>query len=254
MARESQAIELKSPAEIAVMREGGRVLARILKTLAAAVEPGITTRQLEDLARQLMTNAGTTPAFLGYHNYPCVLCTSVNEQVVHGIPSKRALKSGDIVSIDCGIRHKGFFLDSAITVPVGKVAGDVHALLDATQEALREAIAVCKPGNRVGDIGHAVENVVLPRGLGIVRDYTGHGVGRSLHEAPKIPNYGEPGTGTRLQPGMTIAIEPMINLGEEDTRVLRDDWTVVTIDGKYSAHFEHTIAITDKGCEILTLE
>jgi len=236
------------------MRRSGALLARILRQVAEKVEPGVTTRDLDRLAREWIFAAGARPAFLGYENYPNTLCTSVNEQVVHGIPSKRELKEGDIVSVDCGLFRDGFFVDMAVTVPVGQVAREVRRLIDVTRRGLDLAIAACAPGSRLGDIGEAVQTCAEQEGFSVVRDYTGHGIGRKLHEPPKIPNYGRKGSGMRLLPGMVLALEPMVNLGTWKTEVLEDNWTVVTADAQLSCHFEHTVALTANGPVILTRE
>jgi methionyl aminopeptidase len=235
------------------MRRNGRLLASILHRVTEQVAPGVPTRELDRMAREWILDAGARPAFLGYENYPKTLCTSINEQVVHGIPSRRVLKEGDLVSIDCGLLADGFFSDMAVTVPVGDVDPAVRKLIDTTRESLDRAIQAAAPGNRLGDIGAAVQTFVEEKGFSVVRDYTGHGIGRNLHEPPKIPNYGMPGTGMRLLPGMVLALEPMVNQGSWKTEVLDDDWTVVTTDRSLSCHFEHTVAVTENGPEVLTL-
>jgi methionyl aminopeptidase len=250
----SRLIERKSPAEVDSMRRGGAMLARILNRVARQVAPGVTTRDLDRMAREWIFEAGARPAFLGYENYPNTLCTSINEQVVHGIPSRRELVEGDIVSIDCGLFRDGFFSDMAITVPVGVVSREALDLIETTRRSLELAIEVSRPNNRIGDIGAAVQEHAEARGYGVVQDYTGHGIGRRLHEPPKIPNIGKRGVGARLLTGMVLAIEPMVNIGTWETEVLEDDWTVVTADGSLSCHFEHTLAITDSGPLVLTRE
>jgi methionyl aminopeptidase len=242
----------KSKAEIEKMRAAGAIVARTLARLSEMVEPGITTRQLDREAERIIREAGASPTFKGYHGYPASICTSINEQVVHGIPSERRLREGDIIGLDCGATYKGYVGDSAVTVPVGNVSDEVKRLLEATRRSLFEAIDRCRAGNRLGDVSHAVQAYVEPLGYGIVRNFCGHGIGRAMHEEPQVPNYGDPGTGKRLREGWVLALEPMINLGNDDVRTLSDGWTVVTIDGKPSAHFEHTIAITEDGPAILT--
>ncbi|MFO7171983.1 MAG: type I methionyl aminopeptidase [Bacillota bacterium] len=246
-------IILKSAREIAVMREAGRIAAQVHEELRKAIRPGITTRELDALAERLIRQAGAIPTFKGYRGYPASICTSVNDEVVHGIPGDRVLREGDIVAIDLGVTYKGYVGDCAYTWPVGKVSPEVERLLRVTREALERAIAECRPGRRLGDIGYAVQSYVESHGFSVVREYCGHGIGANMHEDPQVPNYGRPGTGLVLRPGMVLAIEPMVNTGTWMTRVLPDQWTVVTADGGYSAHFEHTVAITDHGPEILTL-
>jgi methionyl aminopeptidase len=245
-------INLKSPREIAVMREAGRIVHEVHQALARAVRPGITTGELDQLAERLIREAGGVPTFKGYHDYPASICASVNEQVVHGIPNGKPLKEGDVVAIDLGVTYKGYVGDSAYTHPVGKVSAEVQRLLEVTAGALEEAIAVCRPGNRVGDIGHAVQRYVEAHGFAVVREYVGHGIGASMHEPPQVPNFGQPGSGPVLKPGMVLAIEPMVNAGTWEVVLLDDKWTVVTKDRKYSAHFEHTVAITENGPTVLT--
>jgi methionyl aminopeptidase len=246
-------VEIKSSDEIARMREAGRIVAEILDELERAVAPGVSTWDLDALAEKLIRAKGAKPAFKGYHGFPSCLCASVNHEVVHGIPSrKRKLAEGDLMKLDFGVVYQGFYGDSARTVPVGKVSAQAQALVDATREALAQAIAAMLPGNRLGDIGHAIQSYVEPRGFSVVRDFVGHGIGRALHEPPQVPNYGTPGSGMRLRPGMVLAVEPMINAGVAQVEVLEDDWTAVTRDGKLSAHFEHTILVTEQGPEILT--
>src|SRR5437763_1991671 len=235
------------------MRKSGRIVRQVLNAVKAVVAPGVSTMDLERLAEKKIQELGAKPAFKGYYDYPCVLCTSVNEQIVHGIPSeKRVLKSGDIVSIDCGVVLEGFYADSAITVPVGDVADEHKKLLQVTKESLDRAISKMVIGNTVGDIGAAVQSVVEANGFSVVRDFVGHGIGTRLHEDPQVPNYGTRGHGTRLREGMVLAIEPMVNVGKPGARVLDDKWTAVTEHGRYSAHFEHCVAVTSNGPEILT--
>jgi methionyl aminopeptidase len=214
----------------------------------------VSTAELDAIAERETRARGAEPAFKGYHGYPAVICISVNDEVVHGIPSpERILADGDIVGLDFGVQREGFYGDSAYTVAVGRASTDATRLLDATREALSRAIAAAQPDARIGDIGHAVASFVESRGYSVVRDFVGHGIGRRLHEAPQIPNFGAPRTGVRLRPGMVLAIEPMVNAGRPEVRVLDDGWTAVTCDGSLSAHFEHTIAVTENGPEILTL-
>jgi methionyl aminopeptidase len=246
-------IEIKSAADIALMRDAGRIVCEILDELEKAVAPGVTTWDLDALAEKLIYEKGAKPAFKGYLGFPCCLCASINQEVVHGIPSKkRKLAEGDLMKLDFGVVYRGFFGDSARTVPVGKVSREARALVDATREALQRGIAAAVPGNRIGDISHAVQSYVETRGYSAVRDFTGHGIGRKLHEKPEVPNFGEPGSGMKLRSGMTLAIEPMVNVGTWEVALLEDDWTAVTLDSKLSAHFEHTVLITDHGPEVLT--
>lgn len=251
-------IIIKTDKEIAAMRECGKRHAEILRKVAALVRPGISTWELDQTAEQMIKDYGDVPAFKGYTPdgaktpYPASLITSVNEEVVHGIPSKnRILQEGDIISLDLGIYHDGVFTDSAITVPVGKISKECNELLMDTEEALRVGIAAVVPGATTGDVGFAIQSFINKR-YGIVEGFAGHGVGRHIHEDPYIPNYGKPGEGTKLVPGMTIAIEPMLNIGTKYVKILSDGYTVVTKDGKPSAHFEHTVLVTEEGCEILT--
>lgn len=242
----------KSPEEIQIMRQGGRILTDTLDALEEALHPGVTTAELDRVAEERITGAGAKASFKGYRGFPASICTSPNQVIVHGIPGPTPLHDGDIVSLDVGVLWQGFHVDSAWTFPVGEISSEARELLKVTEASLDAAIEQCKPGNRLGDVGHAVEQVAQGAGFYIVREYVGHGVGRSLHEDPQIPNYGPPGRRQALTPGMTLAIEPMVNLGGERTKVLGDGWTVETLDGSLSAHFEHTIAITDEGHEVLT--
>jgi methionyl aminopeptidase len=248
------AVVLKSSQEIEKMRRAGRVVREVLELVRSHVKPGATTLDLEKVAEARIKELGARPAFKGYHGYPCVLCTSVNSEVVHGIPSKkRVLKEGDIVSVDCGAVIDGYFGDAAITVPVGeRIAPDAERLLRVTEASLKAGIAVVKPGATLGDIGAAVQGVVEAEGFSVVRDFVGHGIGVHMHEEPQVPNFGEAGRGMKLRAGMVIAIEPMVNIGKPEVRVLGDGWTAVTDDGSMSAHFEHTVAVTDTGARILT--
>jgi len=243
----------KSKAELERMRASGLIVAQVLKRLKAMVEPGITTRDLDQEAERMIVGAGAYPTFKGYHGYPSSICASINDEVVHGIPSKRKLREGDIVGIDCGATYMGYVGDAAITVPVGKISEPVERLLEATEQSLYRAIEKCRVGNRLGDVCNAVQSYVEPLGFSVVKNYCGHGVGRAMHEEPQVPNYGKAGTGPILREGLVIAIEPMINLGHEDVKVLSDGWTVITLDGQPSAHFEHTVAITEEGPQILTV-
>ena len=247
-------IVLKTARELAKMREAGRISARALRLAGEAVEPGVTTAEIDRLVRRYIEKEGARPSFLGYGGFPASACISVNNVVIHGIPSKKiVLKEGDIVSVDVGAELNGFHGDNAWTFPCGKISAEAQALLDATRESLFEGIKMARPGNRIGDIGSAVQRYVEARNYSVVRDFVGHGVGAKLHEDPSVPNFGTPGRGVRLLPGMTIAIEPMINAGTHEAEVLRDEWTTVTKDGKLSAHFEHSVAITPDGPQILTL-
>ena len=234
------------------MRAANALVAEVLADLATMVAPGVTTRDLDYAAEKLVRDGGAEPAFKGYRGYPSTLCASVNDQVVHGIPSHRALLEGDIISLDMGVKLNGFFGDSAITVPVGKVSEDASTLLRVTQESLEKGIAQVKLGGRVSDIGHAIQQHVEAHGFSVVREFVGHGIGAALHEEPQIANYGEPGRGPRLAEGMTLAIEPMVNIGRPAVKVLADGWTAVTKDGSLSAHFEHTVAVTKTGPLVLT--
>lgn len=248
------AVVLKSSREIEKMHRAGRVVREVLELVRSQVKPGATTLDLERTAEKRIADLGARPAFKGYHGYPCVLCTSVNSEVVHGIPSaKRVLKEGDIVSVDCGAVIDGYYGDAAITVPVGQKLDPTTArLLRVTEESLKSGIAAVRPGATLGDIGAAVQTVVEAEGFSVVRDFVGHGIGSNMHEDPQVPNFGEAGRGMKLRAGMVIAIEPMVNAGGPDVRVLKDGWTAVTGDGSMSAHFEHTVAVTNSGAMILT--
>jgi len=229
------------------------LVARVLAELAAMVAPGVTTAAIDAVAERRLRDAGAVPAFKGYHGYPATICASVNEQVVHGIPSNRALVEGDIVSIDLGAKLDGFFGDSAVTVPVGRVSSEATRLLHATRTALDRALTTVRAGARVSDIGASVQTFVEAQGFSVVREFVGHGIGTALHEEPQIPNYGTPGRGPRLAAGMVLAIEPMVNAGQPGVKVLSDGWTAVTKDRGLSAHFEHTVVVTETGCRVLTL-
>ena len=247
-------IHKKSPAEIATMREAGLIVAAALAASREVVAPGVTTADLDAVAERVIRDAGATPSFLGYHGYPATLCVSVNDEVVHGIPGRRVIADGDVVSIDCGAIVRGYHADAAITVCVGSVPPDVLALVEACRAALDRGLAAVRDGGRLSDIGAAIEAYARPLGYGLVEEYTGHGIGRALHEDPNVPNVAPrgPGRGPRLTTGLVLAIEPMLTLGRADVRVLDDDWTVVTEDGRPAAHFEHTIALTDDGPVVLT--
>ena len=245
-------IVCKSPAEIEKMRASAALVAEVLAELAAMVKPGVSTHDLDVAAERMVRDAGAEPAFKGYRGYPCTLCASVNEQVIHGIPSKHPMAEGDIVSLDMGVKLNGYFGDSAVTVPVGRVSPQAETLLRVTQEALEKGIAQVRLGGRVSDIGHAIQTHVEAHGFSVVREFVGHGIGASLHEDPQIANYGNPGSGPRLAEGMTLAIEPMVNVGKPGVKMLSDGWTAVTRDGSLSAHFEHTVAVTKNGPLVLT--
>jgi methionyl aminopeptidase len=242
----------KSKKELEKMRRAGQLVGGVLSELRRMVEPGITTLDVDRAAEKMIRDGGALPTFKGYHGYPFSICASVNEQVVHGFPSNYKLKEGDIFSIDVGATLEGFVGDTATTVPVGKVSDELLHLIRVTEECLERAIAQCYQGNHLGDIGYAVQSHAESHGYSIVRDYVGHGIGRRMHEDPQIPNYGMPGKGAKIKNGYVFAIEPMVNTGTHLTRVLKDGWTVVTVDGKPSAHVEHTIAITEEGPQVFT--
>ncbi|MGN1467006.1 MAG: type I methionyl aminopeptidase [Ruminococcus sp.] len=247
-------VVIRTSRELALMKEAGRISANALKVAGNAVEPGVSTLEIDNLVRKYIEKQGATPSFLGYGGFPASACISVNNVVIHGIPSKNCiLKEGDIVSVDVGAFIDGFHGDNAYTFPCGKISAEAQALLDATKESLYEGIKVALAGNRIGDIGHAVQKYVEDRSYSVVRDFVGHGVGAKLHEDPAVPNYGTPGRGVRLVPGMTIAIEPMVTAGDYHVKVLDDEWTTVTVDGSLAAHFEHSVAITADGPKILTI-
>jgi methionyl aminopeptidase len=245
-------IELKNASQITRMRKAGKIVADTLALLREVAKPGVTTLELDRIAEEYIRGQKAVPAFKGYNGFPATLCTSVNEQVVHGIPSLRKLESGDIISIDCGAVIDGYFGDAAVTLPIGEVEETLQKLLKVTEESLMSGIDQAKVGNRLYDISHAVQTHVETNGFSVVRDYVGHGIGRAMHEDPQIPNFGKPGRGPRLEVGMALAIEPMVNMGTYEVLTLKDHWTVVTKDGRPSAHFEHTVAITENGLEILT--
>ena len=249
----SGGITIKSPQELALMRQAGEIVGETLNLLKRSVEPGMTTRDLDRIAFKEITRRGATPTFKGYRGFPATICASVNEEIVHGIPSKRVIKEGDIIKVDVGATYKGLIGDAAVTIPVGQIAAPLLELMQDTRQGLEAGIRAAVPGARIGDIGAAIQAYGESRGYGVVREFVGHGVGRFLHEDPQVPNYGEPGRGPLLRAGMCIAIEPMFNLGDWRTKIMDDQWTVVTADGKLSSHFEHSIAITEQGPEILTL-
>ena len=243
----------RTAAELEKMRAAGRLVGQVLTELSAKVAPGVTTADLDAIAEGLIVDAGAIPAFKGYHGYPATICASVNEEVIHGIPSgKRVLEAGDVISIDVGASLAGYFGDSAVTLPVGPVSEEAARLLRVTDESLYKAIETVKPGGRISDIGHAVQKHVEAHGFSVVREFVGHGIGQAMHEDPQIPNYGDPGRGPRLAEGMVLAIEPMVNAGKPAVKVLSDGWTAVTRDRSLSAHFEHTVAVTADGPWILT--
>ena len=243
----------KSQGELEAMREGGRITAACLRMLSGSVRPGVTTRELDSLAEEFIHDHGGRPEFKGYQGFPASICASPNAMIVHGIPGPYRLKEGDIISLDVGVRYEGFVTDSATTVAVGEVPRETTRLLETTRRALEAATEQARPGNHLGDIGHAIQSLAESRGYGVVRDLVSHGVGRKMHEDPQIPNYGRPGTGPRLLSGMTFAIEPMITLGSYEIRLSEwDGWSIYTADGSLAAHFEHTIAVTDEGPWMLT--
>jgi methionyl aminopeptidase len=239
--------------ELATMREAGRVVAEMHARIREAIRPGVTTRELDGIGRDVLDRRGATSNFLGYHGYPAVICASPNEMVVHGIPDDRPLEEGDVLSIDCGAVIRGYHGDAAFTTGVGTIGPEAQRLIDVADASLEAAIKAMDAGNRLGDIGHAVQSVAEGAGFGVLREYVGHGIGTAMHETPDVPNYGRPGTGMRLLPGMVLAVEPMLTAGTIETVVLDDGWSVVTADGRLSAHVEHSIAITDDGPEVLTL-
>jgi methionyl aminopeptidase len=243
----------KSPEELDQMRRAGRLVGHTLSMVVEAARPGVTLLELDGLAERVIRDGGGIPSFLGYHGFPATLCLSPNSWVVHGIPNRHAVQDGDILSIDCGAIVEGWHGDAAVTVPIGQVDEAAKRLIETTERAMWAGIAQVRAGNRLSDIGHAVEQVASAPGYGVVREYVGHGIGTRMHEEPQVPNYGRPGRGLRLDVGLALAIEPMVNEGDPETRVLEDGWTVVTRDGSRSAHFEHTVAITPHGPEVLTL-
>jgi len=246
-------ILLKSPRELALMRTAGHVLAEVTERLTAWVEPGLSTQEIDEEVEDFIRARGAAPAFKGYRGFPATICVSINDEVVHGIPSpRRRVKEGDIVGLDLGCIVEGYYADCALTLAVGEVAPRVRELLDVTRDSLARAVAACWPGRRLSDISHAVQEYVEAHGFAVVRQFVGHGIGRDLHEDPQVPNFGEPGRGPQLKPGMVLAIEPMVTMGSWEVRVLEDRWTAVTVDGSLAAHFEHTVAVTEDGPEILT--
>lgn len=245
-------IELKTPSQIEKMRVAGRLTRQALELAGSMIRPGVTTGEIDKAVHDFIIANGGTPSFLGYSGYPASVCLSVNEEVIHGIPGKRVLKEGDIVSVDVGAIVDGWHGDNAATFPVGKVSKEAEELMKVTKECLDIAISMVKPGVRLGDIGFAIQSHAEKHGYGVVREFIGHGIGSEMHQGPDVPNYGKPGRGIRLEKGMTIAIEPMINLKGHQVRMLNDGWTVVTGSGSVSAHFENTIAVTDDGAEVLT--
>lgn len=246
------AITIKNAREIGFMRQAGEIVARVHARIENELRPGMTTADLDDIAREIIEGSGARASFLGHLGFTGRICASINEEIVHGIPGKRVLQDGDIISVDVGAIVNGWHGDSAWTYPVGNVSAEAQELLDVTEEALYRGIAQARAGNRLGAIGHAIESFVTARGYGMVREYGGHGIGREMWEEPHVPNHGSPDQGVLLRPGMTLAIEPMVNIGGDETRVLDDGWTVVTADGSLSAHFEHTVVITEDEPEILT--
>lgn len=243
----------KTPREIEIMREAGKIVALTHQELKKHIAPGITTKELDDIAEKFIRDNHAVPSFKGYNGFPGSICASVNDELVHGIPSSRVLKDGDIISLDIGAKYNGYHGDSAWTYPVGKIDEETQRLLDVTEQSLYEGLKEAKPGERLSNISHAVQTYAESNGFSIVREYVGHGIGQDLHEAPQIPHYGPPNKGPRLKPGMVLCVEPMVNAGSRYVKTLADNWTVVTVDGKMCAHFEHTIAITETGYEILTL-
>ncbi|EZP79131.1 methionine aminopeptidase [Parageobacillus genomosp. 1] len=242
----------KTPREIEIMREAGKIVALTRKELEKHIRPGITTKELDAIAEKVIRQYGAIPSFKGYNGFPGSICASVNEELVHGIPGDRVLKEGDIISIDVGAQYNGYHADSAWTYPVGEIAEETKKLLEVTEKSLYIGLEEAKPGARLSNISHAIQTYVESHHFSIVREYVGHGIGQDLHEDPQIPHYGPPNKGPRLKPGMTLCIEPMVNAGSRYVKTLADNWTVVTVDGKMCAHFEHTIAITENGYEILT--
>ena len=248
-------ITLKSDREIELMRIAGHITELAHQAIEKAIRPGVSTYELDKIAYDVITSNGATPSFLNYHGYPASICASINNMVIHGIPNKHTiLKNGDIISIDIGACYKGYHGDSAMTHPVGVVSPEKLRLIEVTKQSFYEGLKYAKPHNRLSDISHAIQDYVEQNGYGVVRDFTGHGIGRALHEDPAIPNYGPAGTGPLLRVGMTLAIEPMVTVGNYKVRILKDDWTTITVDGSPSAHYEHTIVITEEGYEILTTE
>jgi methionyl aminopeptidase len=246
-------IHLKTPAELEKMRSSNRLVAQVMEAMLERIKPGVSTWELDQLAEKLIGDAGARPAFKGYQGFPATICASVNEQVVHGFPAREPLKEGDILSIDVGVQLNDYFGDMARTVAVGQVDAEAKKLMEACEGALHAATEQMREGNRLGDVSWAIQDYAESRGYTVVRQFVGHGIGRILHEQPQVPNFGKPGRGQRLYPGLILAIEPMLNCGTHEVRVLEDDWTVVTTDGRLSAHFEDTVAVTENGPEVLTV-
>lgn len=249
----SRIITMKTPAEFDKMAVAGAAVAAMHDAIRAAAAPGVSTADLDRVAAEVLKEHGCRPSFLGYHGFPATICASPNDRIVHGIPDGYRLVEGDVLSIDAGAIYEGWHGDAAFTMPIGSVPAEVARLLEVTENALWEGLAMARAGKRLGDIGHVIEAQAIPHGYGVVREYIGHGIGRQMHEAPNVPNYGKPGSGLKLKVGMALAIEPMFNIGSQETMVLHDGWTVVTCDGKLSAHFEHTVAVTKEGPLVLTL-
>ncbi|MDW7729448.1 MAG: type I methionyl aminopeptidase [Bacillota bacterium] len=245
-------IKLKSAREINLMRDAGKIVAEVLAEMEKAIREGVTTAMLDKIAEKIIRKNGAEPAFLGYHNFPASICTSINNEVVHGIPGLRRLKEGDIISIDVGTRLKGYYGDAAATFHVGKISPEARKLIDVTRTSLQKAIDTMQVGKRLSDLSHTVQVYVEHNHLSVVRNYVGHGIGQEMHEEPQVPNFGLPGRGPVMQQGIVLAIEPMVNIGTWEVKVLNDQWTVVTADGSLSAHFEHTVALGDNGPEVLT--
>lgn len=246
-------VEIKTPAELDLMRQASKIVAQVLALLKKEIRDGVPTAELNILAEREIRNREAAPAFLGYRGYPATLCVSINEEVVHGIPSdKRIIRSGDLVSLDLGAVYRGFYGDAAVSVAVGAVRPEVSRLINVTAASLEKALSKIRSGAKLGDVSHAVESFVIDNGMSVVKEFTGHGIGRRLHEEPSIPNYGKPGSGVTLKPGMTLAIEPMVCLGKPEIVIRSDGWTAVSADGSCTAHFEHTVAVTENGCEILS--
>ncbi|MET3699913.1 methionine aminopeptidase type I [Bacillus oleivorans] len=245
-------IKLKTPHEIEIMREAGRIVALTLQETKQYIQPGVTTKELDTIADSFIRKLGAIPSFKGYNGFRGSICVSVNEELVHGIPGNRVLNDGDIISIDVGAKYNGYHADSAWTYPVGQISEETHRLLEVTEESLYKGLNEAKPGVRLSNISHAIQTYVETCGFYIVREYVGHGIGQELHEDPQVPHFGPPDIGPKLKPGMVFCVEPMVNAGSRHVKTLSDDWTVVTVDGKMCAHFEHAIAITDSGFEILT--
>ena len=248
-------IELKSPAQIAHMREAGRILVDAFRMCRDLVKPGVSTLEIDREVETLIRDRKAKPAFKGYRGFPATICASINEEVVHGIPApRRRLREGDIIGLDLGAIVEGYYADAAVTLPVGEVTDEARRLLDVTRESLDRAIAECRPGRRLGDVSVTVQRHVEAAGFGVVRAFVGHGIGRALHEDPQVPNFGEPGRGPLLRVGMVLALEPMVTMGHWEVRVLADRWTAVTADGSLAAHFEHTVAVTEQGPDVLTAD